>query len=201
VEVVRAERFRLLEQLQEARAQSERAQFLPPLALGAWTAAGVFLAAPPQQRLLLLAAPLVLALAAAVSARISPLAEITPSARWAALAFVAGVGASLLRALHRSGWYAPALSPQAALAIAAGGLLLVMLAIHRLARRGPELSPVIIAVITAHEAIRDAVDPDLWFWGALGVFLLALGAFRLARRQAYRWRLAALRRELGVHEG
>jgi hypothetical protein len=201
VEVVRAERFRLLEQVQEAQARSEQAQFVAPGVLGGWIATGVFLADPAHQRILLLLAPLVLALAAVLSTRISPGAGITPSARWTALAFVAGVGASLLRALDRAAWYAPAVSREAALAIAAGGLVLTMLAVYRLSRRGPELALVIIAMITAHEVIRDRIDPDLWFWGTLGVFLLALGAFRLARRQVYRWRLAALQRELGQGQG
>jgi hypothetical protein len=201
IEVTRAEGFRQLDQVQQAFARSERSQWAPPTLLGAWLAAGVFLVAPAHQRPLLLAGPLVLAGAAWLSSRLSPRAETTPSTRWAALAFIGVVGASLLRELHRVSWYAPALSRSATLGVAAVVLCLLAFSVFRLEQRGPELSPVIIAMITAREAMREPVDPDLWFWGALGVFLVALGTFRLARLLAFRWRLAALRRELGMGRG
>ena len=44
-------------------------------------------------------------------------------------------------------------------------LLVMVVSAAAVLVQNEELAPVIIAMITAHEVIRDRIDPDLWFWG------------------------------------
>jgi hypothetical protein len=194
-EVRLVERFRELERVTAAYRAHALLAGLQLLALGAWLA-GSRGAGPAGARLMVLAAPLVWAVAAAVSLRLYPTvaperwAGFTPAAFWIA-------AAAVLILLAGATWTRPAVPLGAALAAAAAGLGVVLVAVHVLARRAVESWRGLLAMLAAADAARDRFENGVP-WAAIGVALLGVGAYRLVRFLWLGRRIRSLRRELGA---
>lgn len=190
------ERFRELERVTARYRTHARLVGFQLLVLGAWLAASRAGGSAAVARLVVLAAPLAWAVAAAISLRLYPAVAPGRWARWAPAAFWLAV-AAVLFLLARATWYGAAVPRGAALGAAAAALGVVLVVVHALARRAVESWRGLLAMLAAADAARDRFENGA-VWGAIGVALLALGAYRVTRFLWLGRRMRSLRRELGA---
>lgn len=195
-EVRLVERFRDLERATTRYRTHARLAGLQLLVLGAWLAASSVRGNAALARLVVLASPLARAAAAGLSLRVYPKVEPDRWARWTPSGFWLG-SAALLALLARATWDRPAIPRSAALAGAAMGVGVVLFTVHVLARRAVEGWRGLLAMLPSIDAARDRFENGA-LWGAVGVALLAVGAYRVTRFLWLGRRMRALRHELRV---
>ncbi len=191
------ERFRELERVTAGYWTHARLAGFQLLVLGGWlVASGAGHLAGAEQRLVVLSAPLAWAAAAWISLAIYPRVEPGRSRRWTAAAFWA-LAAVVVAFLSRAAWYRPAIPWAIALAAALACLAGVLISVHVLAWRGVETARGLLAMLAAADAARDGFEDEV-LWGGVGLVLLVVGSYRLARFLWLGHRMRALRRQLKV---